>query len=51
MESKVEQRAERSKIVIDKMKFEVVDKHPPVFSETDKKNIEQSLYQIFKKYS
>ena len=51
MESKTETTTKRSEIVIDKMKFEVVDKHPPVFSETDKKNIEQSLYQIFKKYS
>lgn len=51
MESKMEQKAERSEIVIDKMRFEVVDKYPVVSSETDRKKIEHSLYQIFKKYT
>lgn len=51
MESKTETTTKRSEIVIDKMKFEVVDKHPNNFTETDKKNIEHSLYQIFRKYA
>lgn len=51
MESKVEQRAERSKIVIDKMKFEVVNICPKYISEKSKKEIEHSLYCVFRKYA
>jgi hypothetical protein len=51
MESKMGQRIERSEIVIGKMRFEVVDKYPLVFSETDRKQIEHTLYQVFKKYA
>mgnify|MGYP004556174275 CR=1 FL=1 len=51
MEIQTQNREKHSEIVIDKMKFEVVDKHPNNFTETDKKNIEHSLYQIFRKYA
>lgn len=51
MEIQTPNREKHSEIVIDKMKFEVVDKHPNNFTETDKKNIEHSLYQIFRKYA
>ena len=51
MESKTETSTKRSEIVIDKMKFEVVNICPKYISEKSKKEIEHSLYCVFRKYA
>lgn len=51
MEIQTPNREKHSEIVIDKMKFEVVNICPKYISEKSKKEIEHSLYCVFRKYA
>lgn len=51
MENHITKKKSSTHIVIGKMKFEVINIYPTYISEKTKKEIEHSLYHIFKKYA